>query len=162
MRYLTLVAVILCVALSGCGKRQWTGQANSKQATYKNMTIDRASGQSSEDNLKSLTIALLMYSQDYDETMPPMTDAATAQNLLSSYTKDPALWVDPRNQQAYGINPTLAGRAISTITSHDQIAVFYETNPRPDGTRAVAFLDGHVALLQDPQWQQAKQLSGIP
>ncbi len=162
MRQLVLVLVIVSIVLVGCGKREWSGQANSTQPTVKNMTIDQASGESSENNLKSLNTALLMYCQDYDDFMPPLTDVASAQNLLDPYVKNPALWVDPRTQQTYGVNPALAVQRISNLAIPDRIVAFYETSPRPEGTRAVAFCDGHVALVRETQWPLIKQTSGIP
>jgi len=161
LRHLVLAAVIVCIALGGCGKQSST-EGNGSQKTVKNMTIDRAEGNNSETNLKSLAVGLLMYCQDYDENMPPMTDAAAAQRLLEPYVKNASLWVDPRTQQTYGINPSLAGQTIAAIANPTQIAAFYETSPRPEGVRAVAFVDGHVALVRETQWPQVKQVSGIP
>jgi len=162
MRQLIVAAIIVCIAVGGCGKRQWSENQSGSQPTVKNMTIDQASGQSSEGNLKSLALGLMQYCQDYDEAMPPMTDAASAQRLLQPYVSSASLWVDPRTGQAYGINPSLAGRTLGSIVSPAQTAAFYETSPRPNGVRAVAFADGHVDLVRETQWPQVKQASGIP
>lgn len=158
MRRLILIALTVILVGSGCGNKQST----EPQVTFKGATIDPAMGSDSENNLRNLAVALLMYCQDYEQAMPPALDLASAQQYLDPYTKNPALWVDPQTQQTYGSNPALAGKSMESIAGPDQIVVFYETVPRQQGFRAVAFLDGHVARVQESQWPRVRQLSGIP
>jgi prepilin-type processing-associated H-X9-DG protein len=42
------------------------------------------------------------------------------------------------------------------------MVVIYEDSPAPDGTRGVAFLDGHAKRINESDWPAIKKASKIP
>jgi hypothetical protein len=48
------------------------------------------------------------------------------------------------------------------ISSPQNTVAFYEPAPAPDGTRAVVFLDHHVARVPEAQWPEMKRIGGVP
>ena len=113
--------------------------------------------------LKWLAMAIQMYANDYNMTLPPMRSATQLQPLLMPYVRDPRIFVDPVSGALFGINTALSLKSMSSIRNPADIVIFYQTQP-DTGTnkRWVAFLDGHVKQVDQKQWQQLSRKSGIP
>ncbi len=112
----------------------------------------------SQNNLRQLAIAVLMYTQDHDEKLPDMKDAAALKKAINVEEK---LLVEPASKQPYLFNTVISGRSLGSIKNPSLMVIVYEAQPDADGMRAAAFMDGHVALLDAEDWAMAKSKSGL-
>lgn len=117
---------------------------------------------SSLSNLKQIGLALAMYVQDYDEVLPPLGDPAKVKKVLYPYVKNDALFLQPETKEPYRSNPILSKKKMAHIGSPNSMVVFYEASPSADGTRGIAFLDGHAKRIPETQWAEVKRASKIP
>lgn len=116
----------------------------------------------SVSNLKQIGLALIQYTQDSDEVLPPMKTADIAKAAILPYIKSDAVFYQPPTNIPYQPNTSLSHRALATFDSPTDMVVYYEAEPQSDGLRAVLFLDGHVKRLTDADWQRAKTASHVP
>ncbi|HVF11147.1 MAG TPA: hypothetical protein VNA16_10110 [Abditibacteriaceae bacterium] len=117
---------------------------------------------SSLSNLNQLGQALAMYTQDYDEVLPPMKDATTMKNALMVYVKNERIFISPITNEAYLPNPILSNKKLAHIVNPASLVSLYEPSPAPDGTRGVCFVDGHTKRIKETEWPQVKKASKIP
>ena len=130
-------------------------------------------------DLKQIGLAMLQYTQDYDEKLPPMRSSqsmadirkhensewdnpsrATVQQVLQPYMKSSEIFAHPTTREIYRPNLNLSGRNLASLTtSPEQIITFYEASPAPDGTRAVLYLDGHVRRELETAWANIRATS---
>ncbi len=97
-------------------------------------------------NLKFIGTAVLMYTADSDDVLPPdMSSARAAQPYLLPYTKDPAVFqpFNPKGGEFIG-NPLLSGKSMSTINAPARTPMFYNSIPWPGDVANVLYLDGTV------------------
>ncbi len=121
---------------------------------------------SSKSNLKILGLAVMQYTQDYDEKLPPLKSPTKAEEVLYPYARTRSIFRHPTTKERYVWNITLSGENIGqyvgdimadeTQSKAAQIPLVFEMRPAPNGKRNVAFLDGHVTELTEAQWRQAK------
>ena len=134
--------------------------------------------QQSVSNLKQIALGLIQYTQDYDEKYPPMRSAqsmaqikadsqypynstglATVQGVLYPYIKQTEVFVHPTTREIYRPNLNLSGRPLAALEVPSQVVAFYEASPAADGTRAVAYADGHVKRELETDWARIRALS---
>lgn len=115
----------------------------------------------SESNLKQIGTALLMYVQDYDEVLPPMTSSTQLSKVLQPYCKSTAIFTQPGAEKPYQPNPILSKKKLRHITSPATMVMLYELVPASDGSRWAVFLDGHVAKVSESDWPNVKKASKI-
>ena len=113
-------------------------------------------------NLRQLGLGLIQYTQDNNETLPPMQSASAAKAALFPYIKSDSIFEQPPSHTFYRPNASLSRRKLASFDSPASVVAYFETTPQADGLRAVLFLDGHVKRLQDPEWQQIKAASHVP
>jgi len=95
-------------------------------------------------NAKQAGLAILMYTQDYDETFPPAGDIT---GIVNPYVKMPEVFQNPETGQA-GFTYVHPGAAtISGVKSVQTTVLGYLAGP---GGRAVIYVDGHV------EWEEQK------
>lgn len=123
---------------------------------------DQSASQTSVRNLKQLSLGLLEYAQDWDETLPPMNDAATVKKTLLPYVKSEQIFLQPETHRPYKANTSLSKRTLASFKDPATMVVFYEDAPDKDNTHAVAFLDGHVKRIPESQWPALKAASHVP
>jgi hypothetical protein len=124
---------------------------------------EKAKAASSLSNLQQLGLALLMYCSDYDEVLPKAMGKPDAmQKALYPYTKNNELFKNPMTGTLYLSNAILAKKKVDHIKYPSQMVTFYESEPASDGTRGVAFLDGHAKRLTASEWASVKKTSKIP
>ncbi|RYG63105.1 hypothetical protein EON80_21850 [bacterium] len=88
-------------------------------------------------NLKELHLALMMYSQDYDEFLPP---AEKWSDVLEPYVPNKAIFncpSAPGGKWGYAFNKNLSGQNIANIEKPSLTYAFYETTdlrPNVNGT----------------------------
>jgi prepilin-type processing-associated H-X9-DG protein len=180
-RRIALIGATLA-ALGVLGLVPW--RVTAQTSSTGSAATDKA-GQESLVHLERLGIALQMYAQDYDETLPPMQTPAAVKKALYLYVrKNDVVFLDPRTSQPYEPNPSVSGKAVGTVGRYvrraggkqgryilmtkrqiprcSETIGLYEPTEAPDGTRGVLFLDGHVARVSEAEWQRLKRASGIP
>jgi prepilin-type processing-associated H-X9-DG protein len=129
-------------------------------------------------NLRQVGLALMQYTQDYDEKLPPMRSAhslqqmrearlnppqtATVQFLLQPYARTMEIFRHPGTRRVYRPNPFLSRKSLAAIENPAQMVAFYEAAPAPDGRRAVLYLDGHVMRERETDWPRIRRASRIP
>src|SRR5439155_22779595 len=119
-----------------------------------------AAASSSTSNLKQVSLALLMYVQDYVEVLPPMKNPQQTKKVLMPYVKNEKVFVQPETKEPYVPNPVLSHKRVKQIANPAQFVVFYEASPI-NGTRGVAFLAGHVKRVSESEWARLKRASKI-
>lgn len=86
-------------------------------------------------NAKQLGLAALMYSQDYDETLP---DGNDINSKLEPYLKNNSLFA--------GFTYTFAGGKLSSVEKPAETELGFVDGP---GGRAIIYIDGHVKWRSD-------------
>lgn len=115
------------------------------------------------NNLKELSVAVMMYADDNDGNLPPSENWPEA--LRPFYQNDKIL-ISPLNPEAgrgYAMNASLANHKMDEIRQHGQVVLFFECKPDsppggglellPEKPRtwmgyAVSFLDGHADCIR--------------
>jgi len=120
---------------------------------------EKARTVASMSNLRQLASAATMYAQDHDELWPEMKTAGDMPELLMV---DAVILVSPRTNEPYQPNPFIAGKSIGEIDDPISMIIFYENTPAPDGSRCVAYLDGHVGMIPAADWDAAKNRAKMP
>jgi hypothetical protein len=116
--------------------------------------------------LKTLGLAVLMYTQDYDDVFPPMKEAKKFQEVVTPYVRGATMpadyFVNPITSKPYVLNLILSQHKLATLPHVASFALAYEDQPASDGTRGVVFVDGHAARIQETEWTRLKKISRIP
>lgn len=102
---------------------------------------------SSYDNAKALALGVLQYTQDYDETYPPMKTQAAFQAAVLPYAKNSRVFIDPANGKPFLPNPALSQVSVSSVSAPSQTVLFQSSLPYTNGVPTVAYADGHVTPL---------------
>jgi prepilin-type processing-associated H-X9-DG protein len=100
-------------------------------------------------NAQMAATALAMYSQDYDERLPPMTDAQSTFKNLWPYARNAAVFLCPATNTPYRLNAALSGVSLSTLGPPATVMVLGDSKPHKDQRFTVAFLDGHAVHDRD-------------
>lgn len=104
-------------------------------------------------NVKQICLGTIMYSQDYDEKLPP--SAAKFKTDIMPYIKNEAVFtspLDPAGTESFKLNPQIAGKTTAIIQFPENTVMIYEgeyKKPlyRYEGKAIIGFADGHVMLL---------------
>lgn len=112
----------------------------------------QASGMS---NAKQIAIGMIMYTTDYDDLTPWVQDTATAQVLTYPYIKNIAVW-KTQNPAAsvFEYNLTAGGVRTDKMENPATLVMYFESKPWEDGSRIVAYWDGHVRLASTADWSK--------
>lgn len=118
------------------------------------------SSQESVFNLEQLAVAALQFTQDYDEKYALAPEFY--KDALTPYAQKQDIWTIPATGEPYTFNGNLSGLSSSGAQSPNtsRVVMFYEgKNEMPifryGGSAAIAFADGHVALVSP---DEAKKL----
>ena len=124
-------------------------------------------------NLKQQSLAVMMYSQDYDETLPPKE--LPWMDLTASYIKNDKVFQCPSAKTAgetdtfygYTMNTAPMGKKLKTVAHPENIPLIFDSLIAPSmrntagtasnrdfayrhrGNANVAYLDGHVKSLSN-------------
>ncbi|HEX2952028.1 MAG TPA: hypothetical protein VHV83_21040 [Armatimonadota bacterium] len=119
----------------------------------------RALQEQSMNNLKQLAVGAMMYCQDNNELMPKITGSTNIVKLLNLPEK---CVLQPYSNEAYRYNMAVSGKALGIIQDPVQTPMFYEPTSWPDGSRIVAYVDGHVEQLSRGRWTQLQHKWKLP
>lgn len=127
-------------------------------------------------NLRQIGMALMQYTQDYDERMPIMNSATKAQiasdffargesrsvqERLYPYIKNKSVLSNPQTGELYKPNGILSGRNLQHIANRQSFVAFYDATPDASGKRAILFLDGHVQRISESAWPRLRAASRV-
>ena len=70
------------------------------------------------------------------------------------HVHDERTWRNPMNDQFYKPNPAISGLKYDRVLNAKYVPAFYEAETAGDGTRGVAFLDGHAERLAAARWER--------
>ncbi|MCC7230544.1 MAG: hypothetical protein IT203_09115 [Fimbriimonadaceae bacterium] len=108
-------------------------------------------------NLKQASIAMLMYAGDYDDVIPYVQSTKAAFEVLMPYAKSKDIFKSLNtNGSKILLNMAVAGVNMGSIQNPVETVLFYESKTWPDGTRAVAFCDGHAKMVGEGEWESLK------
>ncbi|RYG67304.1 DUF1559 domain-containing protein [bacterium] len=123
-----------------------------------------------QSNLKQISLGFLMYSQDYDEKLPP---AKPWIDVLQPYIKSEEIFkcpsfTTPKNNFGYAYNSKLSGKEEKAVSDFSRTVSFYETivlkrNAYFQGeNRAARHLDGANYAFADGHIKWFKKDSTFP
>ena len=156
-------------------------ERDSKQSIEERASLQgEAVNQRVTSDLKQIGLALMQYTQDYDEKLPSMRSAqsmapiqkavnrhwgdpqsTTVQEVLQPYIKSAEVFAHPTTRELYRPNINVSRRNLASFDSPEQTVAFYEASPAPDGTRAVLYVDGHVKRELETNWAAIRSTSDI-
>ena len=90
-----------------------------------------------------------------------MTSADSLKKSLQLYLRSSLYFASTTSGKPFVTNAILSNKPLTGIANPSHAAVVYESAPAPDGTRAVAFADGHVERFAEAQWLSIARASGI-
>ncbi|HLK17234.1 MAG TPA: hypothetical protein VKT78_20690 [Fimbriimonadaceae bacterium] len=104
-------------------------------------------------NVKQAALAALMYSNDFDDRLPNAFSIGQAKSRLMPYSKNAEIF---KTQNPSGgallYNVNLAKVVMGDIPNPAAVPLFYDSKAWPDGSRPVAFADGHAKIVTSDEW----------
>lgn len=107
--------------------------------------------QQSQNKLKNISYALLQYTQDYDDTLPPLRDVSSLRELLSPYVYNINVF-DPVTPGGvpFQLNTVLGGTKLSSYPDISQVIWIKDINNNGGRLITAGYLDGHVRRIASP------------
>lgn len=139
--------------------------ANSQVDAFANAMIAgrrNAQAAEAESNLKQVGLAMLMYTEDNNESFPPMKTPAEFKKAVYRYVKSDAVFIDPVSKAAFIPNPRLSHKSLADIAQPADMVAAYDPTPTGDGQMIVLFADGHVKMVSTAEWASLKKASKLP
>jgi hypothetical protein len=112
-------------------------------------------------NIKQVALGTMIYMSDYDDEIPYVQNTATLVEITMPYMKNREVWksLNPKGGRLL-FNTALSGVNAASIENPNEMPMFYEEFFWPDGSRAVAYADGHAKFVNQAEWATiAKQLA---
>ena len=113
----------------------------------------RALQASAQSNAKLIALALEIYTTENDDLFPYAQDTATVQRVADRYIKSSAPW---KTQNPAGstwrFNMKLSGVLESAVDHPAKTPMLWESKAWADGSRIVAFADGHAKRIPAADW----------
>lgn len=108
---------------------------------------------------KQVDLAMLMYSGDFDDTFPPLSDSRHLSELIQPYTKLPNI---AGLASSYEWNQSLSGQSATSIEDPRTTWIFASKQPDALGKYDVGFADGHAQSVIESDLVQIKATSKNP
>lgn len=96
------------------------------------------------ERIKNQTVALQMYEQDYDETLPVMHSYQEYKTALLPYVRSSRAFVNPYTGGPFKINYTVSGLSFASFADPAGTEVIRSSKLPPYGHFIIGYLDGHV------------------
>ncbi len=98
----------------------------------------------SQRRVGALNLALLQYSQDYDEYLPPVTTITALKPLLAPYIRGSRTFDPPSGGTPFQLNTEVGGTYLPDYPFLAEVMWIRDNNNYGDGLITAGFLDGHV------------------
>lgn len=112
-----------------------------------------AARSSALSNVKQIALGFIIYSGDADDKFPKADSTAIAKSLVMPYTKNEKIWTTPAGGRVL-YNVALSGVDATSLENPAETLLVWEEKAYPDGTRAVAFADGHAKREDEAEWSR--------
>ncbi|MHB0938116.1 MAG: hypothetical protein ACYC6A_17130 [Armatimonadota bacterium] len=133
--------------------------AGKEQRTVIDRAREKALQAQSMNNLRQCCIAALSYAQDNDEVLPLLDDI---EQLQQDVGLPGDVWKHPLTGEPYVANLKMSNVPLGEIENPAVAVIFYEGTTWADGSRCVAFLDGHIEKVSAARWDEIKGQAGLP
>lgn len=104
------------------------------------------------NRVKQASLAVIMYASDYDDELPYVQSTGAAVEVTAPYIKNVSGWWTSDGRRVL-FNMALAGVNTNQLEQPSGIVLLH-AQPRADGSREVAFADGHVKLIGAEEWKK--------
>ena len=106
-------------------------------------------------NAKQASLALMMYGNDYDDSLPYAQSTKAVQFVTFPYSKTSSIWksLNPNGGQLV-FNMGISGALMASVPDPANTVMLYDSQPWPDGRRVVGFCDGHAKIVGLAEWKQ--------
>ena len=94
--------------------------------------------------VRRLTLGMLAYAQDYDDTLPIFANDTEAQEKLTPYLRGGRSFQCPETAVGYTFNTNLSGLSLFTFPDRSTVEVVRDSVKHYDGTITIGYLDGYV------------------
>jgi hypothetical protein len=140
----TMTKEVFSAAEPGEGVATRGGQADPKGQTLQ--------------NLKRLSLALIMYSTDWDDVLPYAQTTKAVFFVTEPYFLNGTITktLNPRGGE-FRFNMSIGGVSFVDFDEPMNVPLFYESQSWPDGTRGVAFCDGHCEFVSPSRWSSIEK-----
>lgn len=121
--------------------------------------VGQAASQSATvSNLKQIALGTIMYTADYDDIYPWPQSTKAIKYVTAPYIKNDQIWTtfNPNGGQ-FLFNMALGGSTDQALDNPGETVLFYEGKAWPNGTRVVAYADGHVKVEGPEQWARVSK-----
>ncbi len=106
-------------------------------------------------NFKQIALGIMMFLADYDDQIPWVESTPQLLDLIQPYVKNREIYktLNPAGGMIR-FNMCLAGTWTTQIENPAETVLLYESMPWADGSRCVAFADGHAKVVNGEEWQR--------
>jgi hypothetical protein len=116
--------------------------------------VDFAMKGHSLNDLRQISLALLLYSSDNDGYSPYAAKTIHAYGPLVPYTANFAVFVAPRANTKYEVNLNVCGVNLVGLKSESAVPAAYEPKAFMDATHTVGYVDGHARAEAPTAWKR--------
>ena len=109
-----------------------------------------------QSHVKQAGLAVLMYTNDYDDVLPSAQSTGGVIEVTLPYTKDPSVWW-PVDGGRFLFNMAVAGATATSIAEPASTVAIYGDTRASDGKLDVGFTDGHAKRLSWADWADAQK-----
>jgi prepilin-type processing-associated H-X9-DG protein len=109
-----------------------------------------------QSHIKQAGLALLMYTNDYDDLYPSAQSTGGVIEVTLPYTKNLSIWW-PVDGGRFLFNMAISGTTSPSIEAPAQTVAIYGDTKSSDGKLDVGFADGHAKRLAWADWSEAEK-----
>ncbi|HEY3779622.1 MAG TPA: hypothetical protein VGL56_00965 [Fimbriimonadaceae bacterium] len=111
-------------------------------------------------NAKQLAMAIFSFENDHNDTLPDMTNTNVLRSKLMPYIQHSAVFKDPDSKRPFIPNFVLSKVKASDIRKPEEVILIYSPIIEKNGTRGVAFADGHARDISEDDFVKDVALTG--
>ena len=109
-------------------------------------------------NVKQVATAMMIYLSDSEDIFPYVQSTSSLVEVLHPYTKSTEIWksLNTKGEGRFLFNMSLAGVSQTDVKDPAATPMLFDPNAYPDGTRVVAYVDGHARTVSAEQWAKVQ------
>ncbi|MFI5386476.1 MAG: CHAT domain-containing protein [Fimbriimonadales bacterium] len=112
-------------------------------------------GSQALSRIKELSVAVLTYSNDSDDYLPPMDSDKSFHDAMLPYAKSEDLFIEEATSKPWARNESLSYKARAQIENPAETVMLYGRGTDANKVRCVGYADGHAKTLAEPAWRAA-------
>jgi hypothetical protein len=110
--------------------------------------------------VKQTALAIIMFSDDYNDCTPDMHNPQVMQEMLLPYTRSSFLLEDPISKRPLVPNAALSHVKLTEIDHPESKVLVYSPIVDDNGKRCVGFVDGHANNIPESEFRNDIALTG--